>query len=74
MIKETSILEEIQAIRRVLMVPENDTKLKSQAVFIDYMRERHKIGSLEDLKKSEIYVSLSAHPAMKHILEYLELG
>lgn len=73
MIKEFRIMEEIQAIRRVIMAPECDSRAKAREKFFDYIKEKHNFASQEELKKSELYKSMIAWPAMKHILEYLEL-
>jgi len=70
MIKELKMLDEVNAVRRVVTKPLK-TPTEAHAAFLAYMQEAHKISDMESPEGQEYLRIYRTWPAMNHILQYM---
>ena len=70
MIKELKMLEEVNAVRRIITKPLK-TPPEALTAFLAYMQEKHKISDMESPEGQEYLRVYRASPAMNHILQYM---
>jgi len=70
MIKELKMLEEVNAVRRVVTKPLK-TPPEALAAFTQYMKDKHNIADMESPEGQEYLKVYRTWPAMNHILQYM---